>query len=186
MSIAMSARTPKGKAKRTVAAAPAAPAINQPQTQTRSINMTTTKVSVQAYSDEHAKRIAAALYGIDIGAVVSVSANGSTKVTPPKKCQNADFPQHGTRKWVTEYQIFTYAQRIQTGLNKFEYIGLEFVKGGFDEKTKAVKAMKDLALKHRLPMMVQIHKTLEGDSNVTAISEPDMALRPYMVEFKTP
>ncbi|MNO70505.1 hypothetical protein D3C76_613910 [compost metagenome] len=168
------------------AAAPVAPAVNQPQTQTRSVNMTTTKVTVQAYSDEHAKRIAAGLYGVDMGAIISVSANGSTKVTPPKKTQNADFPQHGTRKWVTEYQIFTYAQRLQVGLNKFEYVGLEFVKGGFDEKTKAVKAMKDLALKHRLPMMVQIHKVLEGDSNVCGISEPDMALRPYSVEFKTP
>lgn len=169
--------------KKPVAAKVPAPAA--PTTTKRMIELPITKMEVQAYSEEHAKRLAAALTGVDIGHVLSAHCPPS-KGLPPKKTQNADFPQRGTRRWVTEYQIFTYAQRMQVGLNKFTYIGLEFVKGGFDEKTKAVKAMKDLSVKHRLPMMVQIHKVLEGDSNVASLAEPDMPMKTYSVEIHNP
>lgn len=153
----------------------------QPQQKVKSV--TTTTVMVQAYSPEHAKRVAAALYGVAYDAVLSANPAYPQKSGAPTKCQSADFPQQGTRKWETEYQIWTYAQRIPVGLNKWSYIGLEFVKGGFESKTEAVKEMKALAMKHRLPMMVQIHKTLKKDSNVTALAEPQMPLNSFHVEF---
>lgn len=142
-----------------------------------------TSAVVKAYSPEHAKRVAAALHGVAYEAVQSVVPLRSKEVSAPSKCQSADFPQQGARKWETEYQIYTYAQRVPIGLNKWSYIGLEFVKGGFASKTEAVKEMKALALKHRVPMMVQIHKTLKKDSNVTAIAEPQMKMQDYQVEF---
>lgn len=156
--------------------------MSEPQKKTKP--MTVSEVTVQAYSSEHAKRIVAALYGVAYDAVLAAFPvhQGRANKTPTK-CQTADFPQQGTRQWETEYQIYTYAQRVPAGLNKWSYIGLEFVKGGFKHKTDAVKEMKTLSLKHRLPMMVQIHKVLKKDSNVTALAEPQMQMNSYRVEF---
>lgn len=142
--------------------------------------LNTQTVNVPAYSPAHARKAAAHIAG---GEDRVVEARMVKKPVPKAGVEVADFPQRGTRSWVTEYHIFAYGQRIPTGLNKFVYTDIEFVKDGFKEKTAAVKEAKRLAEKHQIPMMVQIVKVLAKDSPVTFICEPKSEPGEYQAHF---
>lgn len=142
--------------------------------------LNTQTVNVLAYSPAHARKAAAHIAG---GEDRVVETRVITKPIQRAAIESADFPQRGTRSWVTEYHIFAYGQRVPVGLNKFEYIDVEFVKGGIKEKTAAVKEAKRLSEKHQMPMMVQIVKVLEKDSPITFICEPKSEPGEYQVHF---
>ncbi|WP_422661662.1 hypothetical protein ACK8P5_26430 (plasmid) [Paenibacillus sp. EC2-1] len=148
--------------------------------------METTVRQFEAYSKAHASMLAAAMLMISEKMIINVTVAAAPigkGDKPATQCDSVDYPQRGTRKWVTEYQIFTYAERIAVGLTKFDYLGMDLVKGGIESKTEAVKEAKRLAIKHGVPMMVQIHKMSVDDDNVALICEPKMKKKVYLVEY---
>lgn len=158
------------------------PAVKAPVETTVSSTVKIVSVTVEAFSETHAKMLAAAMNGIHENQIIKSILK--RKPRPATTCESADFPQEGTRKWVTEYRIYAYASRVAIGLKKFEYLGKEFVKGGYDNKTDAVKDAKAFAIKHHVPMMVEIHKVLEKDDPVTLACEPKAGKGEYEISYR--
>lgn len=139
-------------------------------------------IKVKAMSQEHARKLAAALSGYPVSSVLSVACNKQPR--PAKTCVTDDFPVKGTRKWVTVYNVYTYGTKIPVGRNRYEYTDMELVKGGFDQKTDAVKVAREMAVKHQLPMTVQIAKELENDSPHVTDVEPKSTFGEFTVTFR--
>jgi hypothetical protein len=139
-------------------------------------------IRVKAFSRDHAAKMAAALSGYDLSKVETV--NCIKQPRNAKTCMTDDFPVKGTRKWVTVYNIYTYGTKIPVGRNKYTYTDMEFVKGGFDQKVDACKVAREMAIKHQLPMTVQIAKELENDSPHVSDIEPKTTMGEFTVTFK--
>jgi hypothetical protein len=138
-------------------------------------------ITVKAYSKEHAGKMAATLSGYDLSMVQSITMLKEPREA--KTCSTDDFPVKGTRKWITVYNIYTYGAKIPIGRNKYEYTNMEFVKGGFDQKVDAVRIAREMAIKHQLPMTVQIAKELEKDSPHVSDVEPKTTVGEFSVTF---
>lgn len=146
--------------------------------------MTTGQVQhivVKAMSTSHARKIASALTQTPIEGIGRVDM--VKKPRQAKTCQTDDYPTKGTRKWVTEYQVYSYGQRVPIGRNKYDYTHLEFVKGGFTKKGDAVKEAREQAIKQQLPMTVKIVKVLENDTNTVTDLEPKSTYGEYRVAY---
>ena len=143
--------------------------------------MTTEKIVVDAMSTEHAKRVASTLAQFPLEAIRNVKM--ITKPREAKTCQTDDYPVKKARKWQTQYSVYSYGKRIPIGKNKFLYSNLELVAEGFKLKTEAVKAARELAIKHQLPMTVKIVKVLVDEDNTVSDVTPKTALGKYEVEY---
>lgn len=144
--------------------------------------MTTKVVQVQAYSKKHAQRVAAALEGVSLCRVGNpVKAKGS--IREGKTCKTDDHPVKGTRKWVTQYEIFTYGHRIALGRDKWEYIGYETVKSNIETKTEALSIAKSMAVKHQMPMGVKIVQNLVSHDPSCADVLPNSNLCTWQVRI---
>jgi hypothetical protein len=140
-----------------------------------------TEIKVKAYGVEHARRIASGLTGYPMTSIVDTVM--SKKPRQAKTCSTDDFPVKGTRKWVTVYNVYAYGNKVPVGRNKYEYTNMEFVKGGFSTKADALAEARKMAVKHQLPMTVQIAKELEKDSPTVSDVEPKTSVGEYTVSF---
>lgn len=138
-------------------------------------------IKVIAYNEEHARLVAMTMAGIRMDQIIEVT--NTKKPRPAVTCTTHDFPVKGTRKWKTEYHIFSYGQRIPLGLNKYLYTHMEFVEGGIETKIDAVKRAKELAVKKQLPMTVQIVQVLDSHEPTVSDVEPKTAMGSYLVTF---
>lgn len=138
-------------------------------------------IKVKGYSADHARRIASGLTGHSMALITDTKLLKNPRQA--KTCSTDDFPVKGTRKWKTVYNIYAYGNKIPVGRNKYEYTNMEFVKGGYDTKTEAVKVAREMAIKHQLPMTVQIAKELEDDSPHVSDVEPKTTVGEYNVTF---
>lgn len=142
--------------------------------------MEITVVEVEAFSQEHAKRIACLIAGGTMDHVTKV-----TMIKQPRAattCKTDDNPVKGTRKWKTVYQVYAYGSKIAIGRDEYEYLNKELVRDDIDQKTDAVKIAREMAVKHQLPMTVQIAQKLETHSNTCADIEPKTTRGKYKVE----
>lgn len=140
------------------------------------------EIIVKAFSEDHARRIAGALGGFPTQSIRSIR---QTKV--PRKattCKTDDFPVKGTRKWKTVYQVHAYGQKIAIGRNKFEYLNMELVQDDIDQKTEAVKIAKDMAIKHQLPMTIQIVQKLDSHDAACADIEPKTTPGEFVISYQ--
>lgn len=138
-------------------------------------------IKVKAYSTEHARRVASSLTGFSMESITQVAP--LKKPRQGKTCTTEDFPVKGARKWVTKYNIYAYGNKVAIGRNRYEYTNMEFVKGGFDTKTEAVKIAREMAIKHQLPMTVQIAKELQDESPHVTDLEPNTTVGEYNITF---
>lgn len=137
-------------------------------------------VEVEAYSQEHAKRIASLIAGGTMDTVVRV-----TTIKAPRNastCKTDDNPVKGTRKWKTVYQVYAYGSKIAMGRDTYQYLNKELVRDDIDQKTDAVKIAREMAIKHQLPMTVQIVQKLDTHSPTCADIEPKTGLGKFKVE----
>lgn len=137
-------------------------------------------VEVEAFSTEHAKRIASLIAGGTMDHVAKVTMIKQPR--PATTCKTDDNPVKGTRKWKTVYQVYAYGSKIAMGRDSYEYLNKELVRDDIDQKTDAVKIAKEMAIKHQLPMTVQIAQKLDTHSNTCADIEPKSTLGKYKVE----
>ncbi len=140
----------------------------------------TKMIDVSAMSKEHAKRLAVS-YGIPMDTIVDVYTvrnprNAST-------CKTDDYPTRGTRKWKTVYQVHAYGAKIAMGLDKFEYLNMELVRDDIETKTEAVKIAKEMAIKHQLPMTVQVVQKSISHTPTCADIEPKTTLGTFQVKY---
>ena len=139
------------------------------------------QVTVPAYSEEHARRIAGTFGGFHTSKIREV-----TQLKAPRKattCKTDDFPVKGTRKWKTVYQVHAYGQKIAIGRNRFEYINMELVRDDIEQKTEALKIAREMAVKHQLPMTVQIVQKLDTHDPTCADVEPKTGLGQFKVVY---
>ena len=137
-------------------------------------------LDVEAYSPEHARRIASIITGGAMEHVIDV-----TEIKKPRNattCKTDDHPVKGTRKWKTVYQVYAYGAKVPIGRGKYEYINMELVEDDIEQKTEAVKIAKDMAIKHQLPMTVQIAQKLETHDTACADIEPKTTKGKYRVQ----
>lgn len=137
-------------------------------------------IEVEAYSQEHAKRIASIVAGGTMDHVSKV-----TMIKAPRAattCKTEDNPVKGTRKWKTVYQVYAYGSKIAMGRDQYEYLNKELVRDDIDQKMDAVKIAREMAIKHQLPMTVQIAQKLDTHSNTCADVEPKTTPGKYQVE----
>lgn len=157
---------------------------HQIQLNRRNKDMTTGTVQsiiVNAMSPEHAKRVAAGLAHFPQEAVKNVQQMKAPR--PAKTCKTDDFPQKGTRKWKVEYQIYSYGQKVPIGRGEYHYTEMEFQKDGFEMKTDAVKAARELSIVMQMPMTVKIVHVLDNGNNTVSDLEPKTALGEFRVEY---
>lgn len=137
------------------------------------------EVEVQAYSEEHARRVAAVIVGGTMDQVLKCS-----KVIQGRKatvCKTDDHPVKGTRKWKTIYQVYAYGEKVPMGRSGYEYLNMELVEDDIEQKTEAVKIARKMALKHQLPMTVQIAQKLESHDPTCADIMPNTKKGKYNV-----
>lgn len=140
------------------------------------------EVVIKAFSEEHARRIAGALGGFSMEAIRNVRM-----MSAPRKattCKTDDNPIKGTRKWATVYQVYAYGQKLAVGANKYEYLNKELVQDDIEQKTEAVKIAKEMAIKHQLPMTVQIAQKLVSHDPGCADIEPKTTLGQFVVSYQ--
>lgn len=125
------------------------------------------KLDVEALSEEHAKRVAAAFLGISLNQVKEVILTGKQNHVA-STCMTDDHPVKGTRRWATKYEVHTYGSRIALGRDRWEYLQQELVKEGIATKTEALSVAKAMAAKHQMPMMVKIVQVLESHDSSCA------------------
>lgn len=135
---------------------------------------------VEAFSKEHASRVAALIAGGTSEHVIRVAE--LRKPRNATTCKTDDHPVKGTRKWKTIYQVYAYGAKVALARGKYEYINMELVMDDIDQKTEAVKIAKDMAIKHQLPMTVQIAQKLESHEPSCADIEPKTTKGKYEVE----
>ncbi len=135
---------------------------------------------VEAFSEEHAARVAALIAGGTSEHVIRVVEK--RKPRPATTCKTDDFPVKGTRKWKTVYQVWAYGAKVPLARGKYEYINTELVADDIEQKTEAVKIAKDMAIKHQLPMTIRIAQKLESHEPVCADIEPKTTKGKYEVE----
>lgn len=141
----------------------------------------TTFVEVKAMSEDHAKRIASGLVGVSMEKVTSVML--LAKPRDAKTCKTDDYPTTGTRKWKTIYEVYAYGQAIPLGRNKIEHTNMELVQSDIATKTEAVKIAREMAVKHQLPMTVQIAQKLDTHDTTCADIEPKTGLGKFKVYY---
>lgn len=136
-------------------------------------------IEVDAYSEEHARRIATLIAGGTMDHVCNV-----TCIKKPRKattCKTNDHPVKGTRKWETVYQVHAYGTTVPMGRAGVEYLSMEMVEDDIKQKTDAVKLAKAMAVKHQLPMTVQIAQKLTSHPTACADIEPATTKGKYLV-----
>lgn len=103
---------------------------------------------------------------------------------PAKTCKTDDYPVRGARKWVTEYQVYSYGQRIALGRDKYAYTDLELVAEHLPSKTDALKEARKLAVDMQMPMTIKIVKVLEDDDNTVADVSPKTTLGEFAIRYE--
>lgn len=140
------------------------------------------EIIVKAFSEDHARRTAGALGGFSTQAIRNIrQSKAARKATT---CKTDDFPVKGTRKWKTVYQVHAYGQKLAIGRNKFEYLNMELVQDDIEQKTEAVKIAKEMAVKHQLPMTVQIVQKLDSHDAACADIEPKTTPGEYVISYQ--
>ena len=135
---------------------------------------------VEAFSAEHARRLAVLIAGGTSEHVLDVQE--IRKPRPATTCKTDDNPVKGTRKWKTVYQVYAYGAKIPLGRGRYEYTNMELVQDDIDQKTDAVKIAKEMAVRHQLPMTVQIAQKLDSHEPTCADIEPKTGKGKYKVE----
>lgn len=146
----------------------------------KSHTIRTLEVEVEAFSEEHARRVASLIAGGTMDHVVKVTMTKQPR--PATTCKTDDNPVKGTRKWKTVYQVYAYGSKIAMGRDEYEYLNKELVRDDIDQKTDAVKIAKEMAIKHQLPMTIQIAQKLDTHSSTCADVEPKTGRGKYKVE----
>lgn len=138
------------------------------------------EIEVDAFSEEHARRIACVIAGGTMETTAKVTC--IKRPLTAKLCKTHDFPVKGTRKWKTVYQVYAYGAKVPMGRSGFEYLNMELVEDDIDQKTDAVKVARAMAIKHQLPMTVQIAQKLVSHDSACSDIEPNATKGKYKVE----
>lgn len=148
---------------------------------TSTITKPVKQVLVKAFSEEHARRISGAIGGFSMDQIHNVIKTKQPRAATT--CKTEDFPVRGTRKWKTVYQVYAYGQKLAIGRNRFEYLNMELVTDDIEQKTEAVKIAKEMAIKHQLPMTVQIAQKLGSHDAACADIEPKSTIGEFQVNY---
>jgi hypothetical protein len=97
-------------------------------------------------------------------------------------CSTDDFPQKGTRKWVTKYYVYQYDYKTPRPDGTFRYMGMRKV-SEFDEKTPALKDAREKTLATQQRHTVRIVKVLEDADNVVTDIAPKLNSAPIQFRF---
>lgn len=139
------------------------------------------QVTVQAYSKEHARRLASGMAGFSIDRIFGVEQTKAPRAA--KTCKVDDFPSKGTRKWRMIYQVYAYGYKIAIGVDKYRYENMELVKDDIESKSEAVTVAREMAIKHQLPMTVQVAQKCDTHAPTTSDIEPRSTTGEFVVKY---